>query len=108
VVAKFFEDIASGHGIVIDGDGEQTRDFIYVGDLCRAILLALDSSVGGEVFQIATGVETSIRTPVKVTKSVTNADVQIDHGRRASATSAGITRSLRKHKCSCVGSRASR
>jgi UDP-glucose 4-epimerase len=55
------KEIAAGHGLQIDGDGEQTRDFIYVGDLCRAIELALESEVSGEVFQIATGIETSIR-----------------------------------------------
>ena len=60
VVAKFIKDIAAGGQITIHGDGQQTRDFIYVGDLCRAIQLALESEIGGEVFQIATGVETSI------------------------------------------------
>jgi UDP-glucose 4-epimerase len=56
VVAKFFKDITTDGQIIIDGDGQQTRDFIYVGDLCRAIALALESDVSGEVFQIATGI----------------------------------------------------
>ena len=60
VVAKFFKDILAQGQITIEGDGQQTRDFIYVGDLCQAILLALQSDISGEVFQIATGVETSI------------------------------------------------
>ena len=62
VVAKFAKDILGQGPITLDGDGEQTRDFIYVGDLCRAVVLALESRVSGEVFQIATGIETSIRT----------------------------------------------
>ncbi len=57
VVAKFFKDILAKGQITIDGDGRQTRDFLYVDDLCRAIVLALESDVAGEVFQIATGVE---------------------------------------------------
>ncbi|TET53563.1 MAG: NAD-dependent epimerase/dehydratase family protein [Anaerolineales bacterium] len=60
VVARFFSDIATKGEVTIDGDGCQTRDLVYVGDLCRAIELALESSVGGEVVQIATGVETSV------------------------------------------------
>jgi UDP-glucose 4-epimerase len=60
VVAKFFSDVDEGRPLVVAGDGGQTRDFIYVEDLCRAVLAALDSQVAGEVFQIATGVETRI------------------------------------------------
>jgi UDP-glucose 4-epimerase len=60
VVAKFFKDVLAAGRITIDGDGQQTRDFVYVEDLCRAIALALETDVGGEVFQIATGIETSI------------------------------------------------
>ncbi len=60
VVAKFFKNFLTKREITIDGDGRQTRDFIYVDDLCRAILLALEKDARGEVLQIATGVETSI------------------------------------------------
>lgn len=49
VVAQFFKDILTTGEITIDGDGKQTRDFLYVDDLCRAILLALQSDVSGEV-----------------------------------------------------------
>lgn len=60
VVAKFFKDLVTERRIVIHGDGQQTRDFLYVSDLCRAVLLSLESEISGEVFQVATGVETSI------------------------------------------------
>jgi len=60
VVAKFFKDIRDRGTLTIDGDGSQTRDFIYVDDLCRAILLAVDGDVAGEIFQISSGQETSI------------------------------------------------
>jgi UDP-glucose 4-epimerase len=60
VVAKFIKDIVKNGSITIDGDGLQTRDFIYVEDLCRAVLLALTTPHVGEIYQIATGVETSI------------------------------------------------
>ena len=60
VIAKFVKDLREQGTLTIDGDGQQTRDFIYVDDLCQALLRSCESSVGGEVFQIATGVETSI------------------------------------------------
>jgi UDP-glucose 4-epimerase len=61
VVAKFIKQAMAGEPLEIYGDGKQTRDFIYIDDLVRAINLAVvKDSVGGEVFQIATNRETTI------------------------------------------------
>lgn len=60
VVAKFFKQAISGETLEIYGDGNQTRDFIYIDDLIQAIILSVKSDVGGEVFQIATYKETTI------------------------------------------------
>jgi len=55
VVAKFIKHILADEPLPIYGDGNQTRDFIYVEDLVQAILLALERpDIGGEVFQVAT------------------------------------------------------
>jgi UDP-glucose 4-epimerase len=80
VVAKFIKEILAGRAITIDGDGSQTRDFIYVGDLCQAILLALQSQVSGEIYQIATGCETSILELVSRIRQITGSDFAIQHG----------------------------
>jgi len=80
VVAKLFKDIVSKRSITVNGDGKQTRDFLYVDDLCQAILLALESSASGEVFQIATGVETSILELVALVQKVVDQDVDMRHG----------------------------
>lgn len=58
-VALFFRQILNNEKIVIFGDGEQTRDFIYVQDLCEAIHKLVKNDCTG-VYQIATGIETSI------------------------------------------------
>ena len=58
VVAIFLERLAKDEPTAIYGDGEQTRDFVYVGDVARATLAALDA--GGGVFNIGTGVETTV------------------------------------------------
>jgi UDP-glucose 4-epimerase len=61
VVANFIKKAFSGEQLDIFGDGAQTRDFIYIDDLVRAILLsAARKGVGGEIFQVATNQETSV------------------------------------------------
>lgn len=61
VVAKFIKHIFAGEDLPVYGDGNQTRDFIFVDDLVNAILLALEKpGVGGEVFQIATHQEHTV------------------------------------------------
>jgi UDP-glucose 4-epimerase len=80
VVAKFFKDISAGGEIVVEGDGRQTRDFVYVGDLCDAILLALESDISGEVFQVATGTETTIAQLAALLKLTAHSDAAITHG----------------------------
>ena len=59
VVASFLSRALAGQPLVIFGDGRQTRDFIYVGDICAAIDLALAAEDGG-VYHLGTGVETSV------------------------------------------------
>jgi UDP-glucose 4-epimerase len=60
VVAKFIRRIQDGKSLTIYGDGRQTRDYIFVDDVCNAIVRAIESDVAGEVFQVATGVETAL------------------------------------------------
>ena len=61
VVAVFATRMAAGEPATIDGTGEQTRDFVYVGDCVTANLAALERGSGCSV-NIGTGRETSIRT----------------------------------------------
>lgn len=66
VVAKFIRQAMQGEPCVIFGDGSQTRDFLYIDDLVRAVMLAMDKPVGGETFQIATGTERTVGEVVTV------------------------------------------
>ena len=61
VVAIFIEKFLAGQQPLINGDGLQTRDFVYVGDVVAANLLALDYPRSG-TFNIGTGRETDILT----------------------------------------------
>lgn len=61
VVAKFIREALEGQGLEIYGDGTQTRDFIYIEDLTKAISLAATvPGIGGETFQIASNRETTV------------------------------------------------
>ncbi len=79
VVARFSRDMMRRGYFKISGDGMQTRDFIHVVDVCRAILAALESDIGGEVFQIGTGIETSIMELVDLFRRTTDWDSKITH-----------------------------
>ena len=61
VVAKFIKRAIKGQTLEIYGDGGNTRDFIFIDDLLRAVILsAITPNIGGEIFQIATSKETSV------------------------------------------------
>lgn len=67
---------------VIFGDGEQTRDFVYVGDVARANLAAATAGADavGLAVNIGSGVETSVNTIVHTLLEVTGADLTPDFG----------------------------
>jgi UDP-glucose 4-epimerase len=58
VVAIFLERMARGDKTVVFGDGEQSRDFVYVGDIVDAMLATVGR--GGGPFNIGTGIATSV------------------------------------------------
>jgi len=61
--------------------GEQTRDFIHVDDVVRAYLLAAEHRAAvGEIFNVCTGVETSIRAAVELVMDVTGAKIDAAFG----------------------------
>ena len=61
VISIFCERIARGQPVTLFGDGEQTRDFVYVTDVVRALLAAMARCPeGSPVFNVCTGIPTSI------------------------------------------------
>ncbi len=60
VVAIFAEKMKNNQEITIDGDGEQTRDFVYVGDISKICLKALESDVKNETINVSTNTAISI------------------------------------------------
>jgi UDP-glucose 4-epimerase len=81
VITKFLQKIVNGETVTIDGDGEQTRDFIHIDDVVRAILLALEpKELNHEVFNVCTGIPTSINQLVTTLKQVTGKKFSFKYG----------------------------
>lgn len=79
VVAIFTEKFLAGVQPVINGDGLQTRDFTYVGDIAAANLLALSYSQAG-IFNIGTGLETDILTIYQHLQKLSGSSLGPEHG----------------------------
>ena len=61
VISIFCERLKAGHSVTVFGDGEQFRDFVYVGDVVRALRAAMrHATVPGRVFNVCTGKRTSV------------------------------------------------
>jgi UDP-glucose 4-epimerase len=61
VISAFARQAFAGEPLTIDGDGQQTRDFVFVGDVAEALVSAcLDRAGEGWILNLGTGVETSI------------------------------------------------
>jgi len=80
VVAIFCHRLLTGQAPVINGDGGQTRDFVYVGDVARANLLALERSDATGGINIATGIETSVNDIYAGIKSAAGSSVAAQYG----------------------------
>jgi len=60
VITKFLENIANHKAPIINGDGLQVRDFVYVGDVAKANLMAMESKVNFAFVNIGSGIALSI------------------------------------------------
>lgn len=79
VVAIFIQKMCNGEKPIINGDGEQTRDFVYVGDVVTANMHAIDSITGSGIYNIGTGVETSINQLFDHLKAILNPQIGKEH-----------------------------
>jgi UDP-glucose 4-epimerase len=80
VVSKFLTDAHAGRPLSVHGDGEQTRDYTYVDDAVEATLLAAIRPRGeGEVFNVGTGIETSVNELGLAIGRALGVDVELRH-----------------------------
>jgi UDP-glucose 4-epimerase len=79
VVAIFSSLLLRGQAAIVNGDGEQTRDYVYVGDVVRANLAAL-SRGDGLAINIGTGIETSVNTLFRTLRELAGSRQEEIHG----------------------------
>lgn len=79
VLIRWMERLDAGQPPLIYGDGRQTMDFVYVDDAARATILALASNVSDEVFNVASGVETSLNELAAALSHVMNVRRTSEH-----------------------------
>jgi len=80
VVAIFATKMLRGESPVINGDGKQTRDYVYVGDVVRANMCALEAPAGFQVYNVGTGVETDVNHLFHVLRHATLSTCAGQHG----------------------------
>ena len=93
VLVRWMERIEAGRPPMIFGDGLQTMDFVSVGDIARANLLALRAPVTDRTYNIASGVETSLKGLAEALLRVMGrTDLAVEHGPERAVN--GVTRRL--------------
>ena len=78
VIPLFIRRLRAGEELVVYGDGEQTRDFVFCEDLAAGLVLAAAAEgAGGQIFQLASGVETSLNRLIELLASVSGAEPRV-------------------------------
>jgi UDP-glucose 4-epimerase len=77
VVSIFIDRLRSSECITIYGDGQQTRDFVYVGDVVAAVLASIGQP--GSTFNVGTGTETSVNELFEACRRIAGIEVHAEH-----------------------------
>ncbi|WP_245948291.1 NAD-dependent epimerase/dehydratase family protein [Paenibacillus sambharensis] len=101
VVAVFMDRVAAGEPLGVNGDGEQTRDFIYVADIVQANLAAA-SRGDGETLHASTGHPTSVNTLIRLLEELHPAGVSAQY-RPAKAGDIRHSCLSTNHAAACLG-----
>jgi UDP-glucose 4-epimerase len=79
VIAIFASRLLSGVPCVVNGDGDQTRDYVYVGDVADAVALAVSSPDAVGIANIGTGIETTVNELYRRLARLTNVRGDAEH-----------------------------
>lgn len=99
VVTRFIREALAGGSFEIYGDGNASRDFLHVDDLCRGILAAADADLSDVVLHLASEKETTINELAELVIELTGADVEIvRHPKRAGEVERNFARADRANE----------
>ena len=79
-ISIFAKRLAKGEGITIFGNGKQTRDFVYAGDIAKGIRLALTTENADTCYNLSTQTETSLNDLVTILSKVTGKQITPSYG----------------------------
>jgi UDP-glucose 4-epimerase len=79
VLVRWLDAIDEGKPPLIFGDGHQSMDFIYVEDVARANLLAAESDINDDVFNLGTGVQTSLNELCQLVLRLTGSSLEPEY-----------------------------
>ena len=78
VISAFIKRLLNREPPVIDGEGTQSMDFTHVSDVAEANILAMNSDAANEVFNVGTGVSTTVRQLARILGDALNVDVDVE------------------------------
>ena len=76
VMIKWLDKIEKGEPPIIFGDGKQSMDFVYIKDIVRANILALESDMNEGIYNVGTGIETSLNDLLKQMLNIMNSELK--------------------------------
>jgi UDP-glucose 4-epimerase len=79
VLIRWLDAIEAGKPPLIFGDGSQSMDFVFVSDVARANLLAVQSELSDEVFNVGTGIQTSLKELCELLLHLTGSSLQPEY-----------------------------
>ncbi len=79
ILSIFSTRLRNGHGLSIFEDGRESRDFVYIDDVVKATIIAIESpAAAGLAINIGSGIRTDVETVARTLKSLLNADGEIE------------------------------
>ena len=99
VIPQVLHQILGRGSVVVYGDGNQTRDFVYVDDVVGALISAAQApNVDHQIINVGSGVETSINELVAATSAITNLQANVLHNMESSGGIARLVADVTKAK----------
>ncbi len=80
VITIFINKLLQGESPIVFGNGEQLRDFVYVGDIARANILAMEKDITQKTMNIGTGIPTNVNQIAELLINRINPDISLIRG----------------------------
>lgn len=94
-IIQNYDRIRRGERPTLPGDGSEVHDYIHVADVARANVMAMASDVSGEVFNVVSGVETTVKRISEILLDLAGSDLQPEYADNAGAVKATSSASLK-------------